>query len=450
MQKQELSFWEEVAQKLINEFGIHTYKFWIEPLKIKIISENTMEFIVPNMFFSNWIRERYLDKILFFLKEATGKEFKIKLSIKEPQKPINNSQDPASQNRLRKTTQIISKNILVKLNPNNTFEEFVVGECNKLAHAATFAVTLSPAKAYNPLFLYGGVGLGKTHLLHAMGHGIISRYPEFKVHYISSEEFTNQLIGAIQARNTAKFRERYRNVDLLLIDDIQFLAGKTGMQEEFFHTFNALYDDHKQIVISSDRSPKEIPDLEERLVSRFHWGLVVDVQKPDYETRMAILKKKAAYNKLFIPDNVLSYIAEKISSNIRELEGALLRVVAHSTLIDDTISVDLAKKVLKDMVEEEENKISMPYIQKKVAQFFDLSIEDLKSKSRKKNIALPRQIAIYFSRKHTDSSLNDIGQSFGGRDHTTIMHAIQKIERAKERDLKNIVDKLEDKIDKNI
>ncbi|MDP8252800.1 MAG: chromosomal replication initiator protein DnaA [Candidatus Kaelpia aquatica] len=451
MQKQDVSFWEEVEQRLIQEFGSHTYKFWIEPLEVKVLSENTMELIVPNMFFSNWIQERYMDKILFFLKETTGVEFKIKLSIKEPSKGAEKKDLALSHKDAPKnTTRLISKKILEKLNPKNTFEEFVVGECNKLAHAATFAITLSPAKAYNPLFLYGGVGLGKTHLLHAMGHGIIDRYPDFKVHYISSEEFTNQLIGAIQNRSTAKFRERYRSVDLLLIDDIQFLAGKTGMQEEFFHTFNALYDSHKQIVISSDRSPKEIPDLEERLVSRFHWGLVVDVQKPDYETRMAILKKKVMHAKLLIPEDVISYIAEKISSNIRELEGALLRVVAHSTLIEEKINIALAKKVLQDMVEEEEGRISIPYIQNKVAQFFDLSVEDLKSKSRKKNIVLPRQIAIFFARKYTDLSLNDVGQAFGGRDHTTIMHAIQKIKQSRESDLKNIVDNLEHKIDKNL
>ncbi|MDP8216279.1 MAG: chromosomal replication initiator protein DnaA [Candidatus Kaelpia imicola] len=453
MQKQDIAFWEEIEQRLIQEFGSHTYKFWIEPLEVKALSENTIELVVPNMFFSNWIRERYMDKILFFLRETTGREYNIKLSIKESKKRSENNNlalTPHLKSTPKNRTQLISKNVLEKLNPNNTFEEFVVGECNKLAHAATFAITLSPAKDYNPLFLYGGVGLGKTHLLHAMGHGIINRYPEFKVHYISSEEFTNQLIGAIQTRSTAKFRERYRSVDLLLIDDIQFLAGKTGMQEEFFHTFNALYDSHKQIVISSDRSPKEIPDLEERLVSRFHWGLVVDVQKPDYETRMAILKKKAAHAKLLIPESVLSYIAEKISSNIRELEGALLRVVAHSTLIEEKIDIVLAKKILQDMVKEEESRISIPYIQNKVAQFFNLSVEDLKSKSRKKYIALPRQIAIYFARKYTDSSLNGVGQAFGGRDHTTVMHAIQKIEKGRESNLKSVVDNLVDKIDKNM
>ena len=431
---------------MIAEFGSHTYKFWIEPLEINKISDTTLEFLVPNVFFSNWIRERYMDRILQFLKDTTGQEFQIKITVTQAPPIISQQQTKTPQ----KETEIISKHVLERLNPNNTFDEFIVGECNKLAHAATFAITVSPAKAYNPLFIYGGVGLGKTHLLHAIGHEIINRFPHFKIHYVSSEEFTNQLVYAIQTRSTAKFRERYRTVDLLLIDDIQFLAGKTGMQEEFFHTFNALYDSHNQIVISSDRSPKEIPDLEERLVSRFHWGLVVDVQKPDYETRLAILKKKVLKFNLLVPENVLVYIAEQISSNIRELEGALLRVVAQATLIEEKINLMLAEKVLHDMVQEEKNRLSIPYIQGKVAQFFNISLEDLKSKSRKQSIALPRQVAIYFARKHTDSSLNDIGDAFGGKDHTTVMHAVNKIDREKENKLRTVVNKLEDKILKNI
>lgn len=422
---------------MISEFGIHAYKFWIEPLEVKELTENSLELLAPNIFFSNWIRERYMDKILFFLKEITGKEYQIKLSIAQQKfKPTQSA-------------QVISKHLLERLNPNYTFEEFVVGECNKLAHAASLAITLSPAKAYNPLFIYGGVGLGKTHLLHAIGHEIINRFPHFKVHYISSEEFTNQLISAIQNQSTSKFRERYRNVDLLLIDDIHFLSGKTGIQEEFFHTFNSLYDSHKQIVISSDRSPKEIPDLEERLVSRFHWGLVVDIQKPDYEVRMAILKKKILKFNLLVPEEVLSYIAEKITANIRELEGALLRVVAHATLIEEKISLELTEKVLRHMVEEEKSKIEIPYIQKMVADFFNLTLNDLKSKSRKKNIALPRQIAIYLARRYTEASLSEIGDAFGGKDHTTVLHAVQKIEREREGKLKSIVNNLEEKVTKS-
>jgi chromosomal replication initiator protein len=433
-----LAIWDGVKEKFIAEFGSHTYKFWIDPLTVREIQEGELELQAPNIFFADWIRERYVDKILQFLKDITGKEYRIKLTIAE--QPF--------QDKTTKPSQIISKHILERLNPNYSFADFVVGECNKLAHAAALAVATSPAKAYNPLFIYGGVGLGKTHLLHAIGHEIITRYPHFRVQYISSEEFTNQLIQAIQTHSTGKFREKYRNVDLLLIDDIHFLAGKSGIQEEFFHTFNALYDAHKQIVISSDRSPKEIPELEERLVSRFHWGLVVDVQKPDYETRMAILQKKIQRFQLAIPQDVLSYIAEKITSNIRELEGALLRVVAHATLIDEQITLNLTKKILHDMIREDKARINIPHILEKTAEFFNLSVADLKSKSRKKSVVLPRQIAIYLIRKYTDASLNDIGNSLGGRDHTTILHAIQKVEREREGRLRGVVDKLEEKISK--
>jgi len=431
-----LGIWDGVKEKFISEFGSHTYKFWIEPLEIVEVEEGVLELKAPNIFFADWIRERYIEKILQYLKAVSGKEYRLKLSIAE---------NPPQQETIP-LSQVISKHILERLNPNYTFSDFVVGECNKLAHAAALAVSSSPAKAYNPLFIYGGVGLGKTHLLHAIGHEIINRYPHFRVQYISSEEFTNQLVQAIQTQTTAKFREKYRNVDLLLIDDIHFLAGKAGIQEEFFHTFNALYDAHKQIVITSDRSPKEIPELEERLVSRFHWGLVVDVQKPDYETRMAILQKKSQRFQLTIPHEVLAYIAEKISSNIRELEGALLRVVAHATLIDEQINLALAKKILHDMIQEHKASLNIPHILEKTAAFFNLSVTDLKSKSRKKSVVLPRQIAIYLIRKYTDASLNDIGEALGGRDHTTILHAIQKVEQERAGKLKRIVDKIEENL----
>jgi len=431
-----LGIWDGVKEKFISEFGSHTYKFWIDPLSVTETQEGVLELQAPNIFFADWIRERYVDKILQYLKDLTGREYRIKLTIVE--RPL--------QDKTIKPSQVISKHILERLNPNYTFADFVVGECNKLAHAAALAVTASPAKAYNPLFIYGGVGLGKTHLLHAIGHEIINHYPHFRVQYISSEEFTNQLIQAIQTQTTVKFREKYRHVDLLLIDDIHFLAGKSGMQEEFFHTFNALYDAHKQIVISSDRSPKEIPELEERLVSRFHWGLVVDVQKPDYETRMAILQKKTQRFHLTIPHDVLSYIAEKITSNIRELEGALLRVVAHATLIDEQINLPLTKRILHDMIQENKSRINISYILEKTAEFFNVSISELKSKSRKKSVVLPRQVAIYLMRKYTDASLNDIGNTLGGRDHTTILHAIQKVEKERNDRLKGVVDKIEEKL----
>ncbi|MFA5085755.1 MAG: chromosomal replication initiator protein DnaA, partial [Candidatus Omnitrophota bacterium] len=317
----------------------------------------------------------------------------------------------------------------IGLSSRYTFDSFVIGPSNRFAHAAASAVCDSPAKAYNPLFIYGGVGLGKTHLMHSIGHKIIQRLPKAKILYISSEEFTNQLIGAIQNRTMIKFREKYRNVDILLIDDIQFIAGKEATQEEFFHTFNTLYDAHKQIVVSSDRPPKEIQSLEERLVSRFEWGLVTDIQPPDFETRMAILKKKSEKETILLPDDVYYFLAEKIKSNIRELEGALIRVVAYAKLIGREISVEMVKEVLKDMIREGEKKITIDMIQKKVCEYFDIKLSDMKIKKRSRAIAYPRQIAMYLARQLTDYSLPEIGEYFGGRDHTTVMHAYEKIKK---------------------
>jgi chromosomal replication initiator protein len=306
------------------------------------------------------------------------------------------------------------------------------------------AVSESPAKAYNPLFIYGGVGLGKTHLMHAIGQSALHKTPKSKVLYISSEEFTNQLISSIQNRSTQKFREKYRNVDILLIDDIQFIAGKESTQEEFFHTFNALYDAHKQIVVTSDRPPKEIQSLEERLISRFEWGLVTDIQPPDFETRTAILKKKSEKETIALSEDVFYFLAEKVKTNIRELEGALIRVVAYAKLIGKDVSVELAKEVLKDMIIEGEKKITIDLIQKKVAEYFDIKLSDMRAKKRSKAIAYPRQIAMYLARQLTDFSLPEIGDQFGGRDHTTVIHACEKIENElkNKTGLKTIVDKL--------
>jgi chromosomal replication initiator protein len=334
------------------------------------------------------------------------------------------------------------------LNLRYSFENFVVGPSNRFAHAASLAVSDSPAKAYNPLFIYGGVGLGKTHLMHATGQKIVQRYPRSKVLYLSSEEFTNQLIGAIQNRVMQKFRQTYRGVDTLLIDDIHFIAGKESTQEEFFHTFNTLYDAHKQIVVSSDRPPKEISELEARLVSRFEWGLVTDIQAPDLETRIAILKKKSERETVAVPDDVLYFLAEKIRSNIRELEGALIRVVAYSRLIGKEMTLDLVKQILKDMIKEGEKKITIELIQKRVAEYFDINLSDMKAKRRNRAVAYPRQIAMYLTRQLTDHSLPEIGEYFGGRDHTTVMHAHEKIENELKNggSIKGVVEKLKQNI----
>jgi chromosomal replication initiator protein len=327
-----------------------------------------------------------------------------------------------------------SKSIVVNdemssiLNPKYTFSSFVIGNSNRFAHAASLAVAESPAKAYNPLFIYGGVGLGKTHLMHAIGHYILASNPNAKVVYVSSEKFTNELINAIKDDKNEEFRNKYRNVDILLIDDIQFIAGKERTQEEFFHTFNELHDANKQIILSSDRPPKEIPTLEDRLRSRFEWGLIADIQVPDFETRMAILKKKADVENLNVANEVMGYIATKIKSNIRELEGALIRIIAYSSLTNREVTVDLATEALKDIISKKQGKhVTIDSIQDVVSSYFNLRVEDLKSQRRTRNVSYPRQIAMYLSRKLTDMSLPKIGEEFGGRDHTTVIHAYEKI-----------------------
>jgi len=335
------------------------------------------------------------------------------------------------------------------MNPKYTFETFVIGPGNRFAHAASLAVAEAPAKAYNPLFLYGGVGLGKTHLMHAIGHYVLEHNPDARVLYISSEKFTNEFINAIRDNRGESFRNKYRNIDVLLIDDIQFLAGKEGTQEEFFHTFNALHEERKQIIISSDRPPKEIPTLEERLRSRFEWGLTTDIQPPDLETRIAILRKKAKAENLDIPSEAMVYIANQIDTNIRELEGALIRVVAYSSLINEDISVHLAAEALKDIIPSSRPKvISIQDIQQKVGEYYGLRIEDFKARKRTKAVAFPRQVAMYLSRELTDFSLPKIGEAFGGRDHTTVIHAHEKITEALKQDqeLHKIIQTITEKI----
>ena len=321
------------------------------------------------------------------------------------------------------------------LNPKYTFDSFVIGNSNRFAHAASLAVAESPAKAYNPLFIYGGVGLGKTHLMHAIGHYILANNPKSKVVYVSSEKFTNELINSIKDDKNVEFRNKYRNVDVLLIDDIQFIAGKERTQEEFFHTFNDLHEANKQIILSSDRPPKEIPTLEDRLRSRFEWGLIADIQPPDFETRIAILKKKADVENLNIPNEVMVYIATKIKSNIRELEGALIRIVAFSSLTNKEIGIDLASEALKDIISSRNSKqVTIELIQDIVSSYFNLKVEDFKSSRRTRNITFPRQIAMYLCRKLTDMSLPKIGEEFGGRDHTTVIHACEKISKGLKED----------------
>ncbi|MFH0840289.1 MAG: chromosomal replication initiator protein DnaA [Candidatus Omnitrophota bacterium] len=440
--------WKQALALLKEHVSGQTYQTWLEPIIFVEINDKAVVLGVPNKFFKNWVEEHYTEHIITSMGKASGKKVGLEFVIlpdKAQQPPPAGGEDAVKDALLAAGAAVevveepkkplfpfFKKNLPTdesKLNPKNTFDSFVVGPSNRFAHAAALAVSESPAKAYNPLFIYGKVGLGKTHLMQAIGHYLLQKKPNIKFIYISSEKFTNQLISAIQNRTTLKFREMYRNVDLLLIDDIHFIAGKESTQEEFFHTFNTLYDAHKQIVVSSDRSPKDIPALEERLISRFEWGLVTDIQPPDIETRIAILRKKAERALITIPDDVTYFIAEVIRSNIRELEGALIRVVAYAKLIGKEINLDLVKEVLKDVLIEQNKKITIDAIQQKVAQYFDIRLADMRSKKRSRAIAYPRQVAMYLARDLTDFSLPEIGEQFGGRDHSTVLHAYEKIHK---------------------
>ena len=372
------------------------------------------------------MEKRYKDLVINSIEAACSKTYNLEFLIaSEIQEAEEKEKKETTKDNIAVT---VNDEMSSTLNPKYTFDSFVIGNSNRFAHAASLAVAESPAKAYNPLFIYGGVGLGKTHLMHAIGHYILQNNPNAKVVYVSSEKFTNELINAIKDDKNEEFRTKYRSVDILLIDDIQFIAGKERTQEEFFHTFNTLHEANKQIILSSDRPPKEIPTLEDRLRSRFEWGLIADIQAPDFETRMAILKKKADVENLNVPNEVMVYIATKIKSNIRELEGALIRIVAYSSLTNREITVDLATEALKDIISNKQNKsITIDLIQDVVAAYFNLRVEDLKSQRRTRNVAYPRQIAMYLSRKLTDMSLPKIGEEFGGRDHTTVIHAYEKI-----------------------
>lgn len=425
--------WQEALKIIKATVTTQTFQTWFSFIEPISLSSNVLILQVPNQFFKNWILEHYMDTIKNVLKNLSGEDIRLEFQVLETQQEKRVLTEKIildTQAHIKTPTQLLSFSNRYKefgLNPKYTFESFVVGQNNRFTHAASMAVVDSLASSYNPLFIHGGVGLGKTHLMHAIGHGVAQRYPQAKILYISSEKFTNQLITAIQNRTTLKFRQLYRSVDILLIDDVHFIAGKESTQEEFFHTFNALHENHKQIVLSSDRSPKNIQGLEERLVSRFEWGLVTDIQPPDLETRIAILKKKSEKETVQVPNEVLFYIAEKIKSNIRELEGALIRVGAYAKLNNVNITLDIAKDVLKDMVIEEEKKVTIEIIQKKVAEYFDIRLSDMKAKKRSKIVVYPRQIAMYLARELTSHSLPEIGEQFGGRDHTTVLHAYEKI-----------------------
>lgn len=413
--------WGQALLLLKEKLGGATFETWILPLSPTKKEMGSFNLEAPDSFFRDWVEKHYAGLI----QEAVGAtcdEPAIQVSIGIAA-PGQVKQDPVKAPF--KTRQ---ENKVPNLNDRYTFENFVVGPSNRHAHAYSLAVADSPAKTYNPLFIYGGVGLGKTHLMQAICHHIKSRSQEaLKICYLSSEKFTNELIDAIQHRTTNAFRQKFRNIDVLVIDDIHFIAGKESTQEEFFHTFNALYDAHKQIVFSSDRPPKEIANLQDRLVSRFGWGLTTDIQPPDLETRIAILKKKIEREPVAVPEEVIFFIAQLVKTNIRELEGALIRIIANSLLEETPVSLGSAKEVLKDLLREPKKLITVDFIQRCVAEEFGVSLADFKTRRRNKTVVLPRQVAMYLSRELTDLSLPEIGDFFGGKDHTTVLHSYNKI-----------------------
>ncbi|MFH0912936.1 MAG: chromosomal replication initiator protein DnaA [Candidatus Omnitrophota bacterium] len=414
--------WNKAGSYLQDKLGKTTFETWIMPLVPRQKNKNTLTLEAPDSFFRDWVDKNYRQVIGEAIRWATQREIEISLEISAPTK---DSVNPPIQRTPIKPPDFKGAS---NLNSRYTFENFVVGPSNRHAHAYSLAVAESPAKAYNPLFIYGGVGLGKTHLIQAVCHHAKNKMGgNLKICYMPSEKFTNELIDAIQHRSTPAFRQKYRNADVLVIDDIHFIAGKESTQEEFFHTFNTLYDAHKQIIISSDRPPKEISNLQDRLVSRFGWGLTTDVQPPDLETRVAILKKKVEREPVTVPDEVIFFIAQLIKTNIRELEGALIRTIAYALLEEKPITLELTKEVLKDLLREPQKLITVDFILRCVAEEFGVSLLELKSRRRNKNIVLPRQVAMYLSRELTDLSLPEIGNLFGGKDHTTVLHSYNKV-----------------------
>ncbi|MFH1783591.1 MAG: chromosomal replication initiator protein DnaA [bacterium] len=428
MEMTSVKLWEETLstlQKQDTEISEEMFDLWLKPTKGVSLEENSLVIEVPNKFFQDWLSPR-IDTLSKVASGILNRDVTLRISVS--QELAGKISDTKEIEPLG-TTESESTFLDAEFNPKYTFASFVVGPSNRFAHAASEAVAKDPARAYNPLFIYGGVGLGKTHLMHAIGRYIKETRPELKILYITSEKFINEFINSIRYEKPLEFRNKFRKLDVLLIDDIQFLGGKESSQEEFFHTFNTLYDYHKQIIVSSDRPPKELPSLEERLISRFEWGLVTDIQPPDLETRIAILRKKAETEDMAVPDDAILFIANKIKANIRELEGALIRIVAFSSLTGSQITVDLAENILQDILPKgQDNKpVTLELIQETVARHFNMDVKNMKSKRRTNAIAFPRQIAMYLARDLTEYSYPDIGRAFGGRDHATVMHGYEKV-----------------------
>jgi chromosomal replication initiator protein len=431
------SLWEDVLVNLKPQMNDESFELWFRPIKALTLESGRLILQVPNAFFADWLRDHYQNRIEQMLKERSGDAMTLSFQVLHtPEEVLKPAPIPTMISAPPSPPVHSGPALEPSLNPRYTFETFVVGHSNRFAQAASQAIAKDPGKAYNPLFLYGGVGLGKTHLMHAIGHHMMKSNPRAQVLYISSEKFINEFIDSLRFEKMNQFRQKYRNLDCLLIDDIQFLVNKESSQEEFFYTFNTLYDSRKQIVISSDRPPKEIPTLQERLITRFEWGVVADIQAPELETRIAILREKAEAEHLYVPDDVILFLASHVRKNIRELEGSLIRVVAHASLTGVSLTVDSAKETLRDVIAREEaaSPISLERIQEVVARHYHVDIHDMKSKRRTDAIAFPRQIAMYLVRTLTDMSTTQIGDSFGGKDHTTVMHASNKIKNRLETD----------------
>lgn len=458
-QSQLQAVWEQILNNMRDQLAASAFK-WLDPVKPLSLTDSELVLGTQTGMAKDWITSHYLTILEDAVNAVLNGPRKITMKVieaapvkEEPAvykpptpRPHKNPENPDQGSLFSDGTASSSENGYMhivaagdgaSLNPKYTFDTFVTGSSNRFAHAAAMAVAESPGNVYNPFFMYGGVGLGKTHLMHAIGNRVLHNHPEMRVLYVSSEQFTNEIIRSIQEGNAEKFRQKYRNIDVLLVDDIQFLSGKTSTQEEFFHTFNTLHDSQKQIILSSDRPPREVERLEDRLRSRFEWGLITDIQAPDLETRIAILKNKAQLDHFSVPNDVMVYIASRIDSNIRELEGALTRVVAYASLIKKPITTELVAEALKDVFPNNKTKeVTMEVIQEIVASYFKLKIEDMHTKKRTRNIAFPRQIAMYLCRELTDTSLPQIGSFFGGRDHTTVIHACDKINKEKDADMK--------------
>ncbi len=425
------SVWDQVLTRVETKVNRHSYYTWFKPTSFLADNGTTIIVRVPDPLFKDWLGKHYSGVLAEALADLGRADTRIQFIPEGTPVP---EEDPRPASIESTPPDDPELGITGGLNPRYTFDTFIVGPSNQFAHAACRAVAEAPSRSYNPLFIYGGVGLGKTHLMHAIGHYVLQHGRGLKLTYISSERFMNEMINAVRYERILDFRERYRSVDVLLVDDIQFVSGKEGTQTEFFHTFNALYDAQKQIVLSSDRPPHEIPALEERLRSRFEWGLTTDIQPPDLETSVAILKRKAETEAVPLPDNVALYVASRIRSNIRELEGSLIRLVAYASLTGRQISIELAQEVLRNVADPTEKAITIESIQRFVSDYYQLKVSELKSRNNAKSVSMPRQVAMYLCKQLTRASLPEIGRSFGGKHHSTVIHSIKKVEELRRTD----------------